>query len=125
MSKNKVEVIIGGTILALQGEESEEHIQKVASLIDKQLMAIQKNNVRKNLNPTKVYMLAALNIANEYIKALEELSVCMDEIQSFEEEKERLKRELSALKEENAKLQLLEQPTYASVNRKKHINRGR
>ncbi len=124
MSKKKVEVIIGGTIFALQGEETEEHIQKVANLIDKQILAIQQANGRSNLNPAKVYMLASLNIANEYIKSLEEISVCMDEIQAFEEEREQLKAQISALQEEKVKL-LVEGQAHVAENRKKHINRGR
>ena len=41
MSKNKVEVVIGGLIYALQGEESEEHMQKVAKLINEKTYEVQ------------------------------------------------------------------------------------
>ena len=37
MSKNRVEVVIGENIIALQGNESEEHMQCVAKVINKKL----------------------------------------------------------------------------------------
>lgn len=68
MTENKVEVIIGGNIYSLKGDESQEHIQKVAALIDKKILELQKSNINNSLNTSKLYMLAAINVADEYIK---------------------------------------------------------
>jgi cell division protein ZapA len=125
MSKNKVEVIIGGNIYALQGEESQEHIQKVAGLIDKQIASIQKANVRTNLNTSKIYMLTALNVANEYIKTQQELAAYSDELEKCSAENLALKDKLRemALELTNMKNQMTSTNIYHKKN--DHTNRGR
>lgn len=125
MSKNKVEVIIGGNIYALQGEESQEHIQKVAGLIDKQIASIQKANVRTNLNTSKIYMLTALNVANEYIKTKEELAAYTDELEKCSAENLALKDKIREMTLEltNMKNQMTSTNIYHKKN--DHTNRGR
>ncbi|MDF2594036.1 MAG: cell division protein ZapA [Clostridia bacterium] len=125
MSKNKVEVIIGGNIYALQGEESQEHIQKVAGLIDKQIASIQKANVRTNLNTSKIYMLTALNVANEYIKTQEELAAYADELEKCSAENLALKDKIREMTLEltNMKNQMTSTNIYHKKN--DHTNRGR
>lgn len=68
-----MEVIIGGNIYSLQGEESNQHIQQVAALIDQKLLEIQKNYGTKRLSTSQLYMLSAINIGDEYLKTKEEL----------------------------------------------------
>lgn len=81
MAKNKVEVIIGGQVYALQGNESEEHIQQVANIVDKKITEIQKNMPIKRLSTTQKHMIAALNIAEEYLKVKIDLEAYSKELE--------------------------------------------
>ncbi|MGL4344294.1 MAG: cell division protein ZapA [Cellulosilyticaceae bacterium] len=105
MTKNKVEVIIGGNIYALQGEESGEHIQQVAAMIDKKIMALHQNPVSKKMSSSQIHMLAAINIADEFLKAQKELELyanelekCNDENMALMERIEELGLEMTRLK---------------------------
>ncbi|MDF2612608.1 MAG: cell division protein ZapA [Clostridia bacterium] len=125
MSKNKVEVIIGGNIYSLQGEESQEHIHKVAGLINKIISSIQKANVRTSLNTSKVNMLTALNVASEYIKMQEELESYANELEKCNAENLALKDKIREMTIEitNVKNQMAEAKTYHKKN--DHTSRGR
>jgi cell division protein ZapA len=90
MSKNKVEVVIGGTIYALQGDEPIEHIQKVAAIIDKKILEIQHKDLSKRLNTSQTFMMSAINIADEYLKL-------QDELHAYELELDKCSRENMAL----------------------------
>ncbi len=92
MTENKVEVIIGGSIYSLKGGESQEHIQKVAALIDRKILELQKSNIKTSLNTSKLYMLAAINVADEYIKLKKEY-------ESYEQELLQCNMENLALKQ--------------------------
>ncbi len=125
MSKNKVEVIIGGNIYYLQGDESQEHIQKVAALINKQLNSIQKANVRTSLNTSKVYMLTALNVASEYIKIEEELEAYTNELQKCSAENLALKDKIREMTLEITEIKNQLAAAKASHKKNDHTNRGR
>lgn len=73
MTKNRVEVIIGGQVYTLQGSESEEHIQRVARVLDEKVTQIQKNDSMRRLSTTQKHMMAALNMADDYLKMKSEL----------------------------------------------------
>lgn len=92
MTKKKVEVIIGGQVYTLQGSESEEHIQKVARVLDEQVTYIQKNDSMRRLNNSQKHMMAALNMADDYLKM-------KNELQRFSQELEKCNAENLALLE--------------------------
>ncbi len=125
MSKNKVEVIIGGNIYALRGDESQDHIHKVATLINQKIKSIQQANVRTSLNTSKVYMLTALNIANEYIKIEEELAAYTKELEKCSAENLALKDKIREMTLEitEAKNKIISTNGYPKKNDNK--NRGR
>jgi cell division protein ZapA len=125
MSKNKVEVIIGGNIYSLKGEESQEHIHKVAALINNKINGIQHANVRTSLNTHKVYMLTALNIASEYIKIEEELAAYTNELEKCNAENLALKDKMREVTLEltNVKSQASDARTHHKKN--DSTNRGR
>lgn len=104
MAKNKVEVIIGGSIYTLQGEESQEHMQKVASLIDKKIVDVQKNTASKNLTSSQVNMLAAINFASDYIKTEEELVAYRVELEKYGKENDALVKRVEEMGLEIARL---------------------
>lgn len=122
MSKNKVEVIIGGTIYALQGEESPEHISKVASLIDKKLEQVQQGKPSGNL--AKMYMLVAINVADDYLKLEQELNQYSKELEKCNAENLVLKDKLKELTLELAQVKTQVQVQHKS-NKMRNDNRGR
>ena len=124
MSKNKVEVVIGGLIYALQGEESEEHMQKVAKLINEKTHEVQSVYHKQRVNPGRMNMLVTLNIADECVKSKQELERYMAELEKCNRENLALKdkmKELSLeLTESKQQLAATEQ-----FKKKEHTNRGR
>ncbi|OON95225.1 MAG: hypothetical protein ATN36_09025 [Epulopiscium sp. Nele67-Bin005] len=99
MAKNKVEVIIGGQIYPIYGEESSEHIQKVGTMINTQMSEIQKTDSGKRLSVAQVAILTAMNIASNNLKIQKELEDCISELQQSDHDKVALlerTRELNA-----------------------------
>lgn len=109
MSKNRVEVIIGGSILSLQGDESEEHMQRVARVINDKLYEIQRAYNKNHLPVGKVNQLMVLNLADAYVKKQQEC--------------EALKANLEALTLQMA--QMKEELANRQPHKKDHNNRGR
>lgn len=64
--KYKVTVEIYGESYALKGDIETERVRALAALVDKRMKMIAKTNAR--LSPTKVAVLAALNIADDYLR---------------------------------------------------------
>ncbi|MDA3732425.1 cell division protein ZapA [Niameybacter massiliensis] len=105
MTKNKVEVIIGGQVFALQGNESQEHIQKVASVLDQKVLEIHKQDPMHKLSSAQKHMMAALNMADEYLKMKtdlerfsQELEKCNAENLALLERIEEMSLEMNRLK---------------------------
>ena len=97
MHKNKVEVLIGGKIFSLQGEESKEHIQQVASLINQQMEAIQRGPYGHRLSASQVHMLTALNLADEYLKLKEDFLAYEKELEKCNHENMMLKEKVQEM----------------------------
>lgn len=98
--KNKVEVRIGGKDYTLIGVESEEYIQKVALYIDKKMNEIMR--VNNKLSTSMASVLSAVNVADDYFKAFENVINLNKELKAANEEIERLKEENRRLTNENA-----------------------
>lgn len=99
-----MEVVIGGNVYALQGEESGEHIQQVAKIIDKKIATLHKNPGSKKLSSSQIHMLAAINIADEYLKAQKELKLYAAELEKCNEENIALMERIEELGLEITKL---------------------
>jgi cell division protein ZapA len=65
-SKNRVTVEIFGELYALKGDIEPDRVLKLAAIVDKRMKKIAKTN--SQLSPLKVSVLAALNLADEYLK---------------------------------------------------------
>lgn len=66
MNKNKVTVEIFGETYALKGDMDTEHVKRLARMLDEEMREIAKGNNR--LPTAKIAVLAALNLADEYLK---------------------------------------------------------
>lgn len=81
MSKNRTEVIIGGNIYFLQSEDTEEHMQAVAKLINVKIDEINKAYDKCYLNQTKLTSLLTLNLADECVKTQQQLAQYKNELE--------------------------------------------
>lgn len=66
VKKNKVTVEIYGESYAIKGDAEIERIERVAALIDDKMRRTARSNPQ--LSTTKIAVLAALNIADEFLR---------------------------------------------------------
>mgnify|MGYP001340817358 FL=1 len=97
--RNKVNVRIAGKDYTLVGKETEEYIQKVALYVDKKLNTIMNQNSK--LSTSMASVLAAINIADDYFKACENIDNLSRELNSLREEIQKLRDENTSLANEN------------------------
>lgn len=69
--KNKIKISIDGKSFTLVGDETEVHMRAVATYIDEKIMEIRKNAVAVKMDTSLAYVLAALNVADDYFKEKE------------------------------------------------------
>lgn len=107
-AKTDTEVIIGGKVFTLSGYESEEYLQKVASYINNKVNEYGKvDSFRKQPLDTQNVLLQ-LNIADDYFKAKQQISLLEEELKAKDTEIYDLKHELiaSQIKLENTEKNL-------------------
>ncbi len=111
MENKKVEVKINNVEYMLVTNEPEEYVQRVALLVNKRMAQIQQEN--KQLSTAMTAVLAAINIADDYLKNEEVLDNLRSELKSYAEETgnqgeelESKRLEVEKLKEDVHKLQI-------------------
>lgn len=67
---NKIKAVIYGQDYQIKGKASVEHLRLVALLVDHKMNEIGEANPRLDLN--RVAVLAAVNVADEYLKLRQE-----------------------------------------------------
>lgn len=72
--KNRIKIFVDGKSFTLVGEETEIHMQAVATYIDNKLVEIRKNAAAVKMDTSLAYVLAALNVADEYFKEKEKVA---------------------------------------------------
>lgn len=95
-AKTDTEVIIGGKVFTLSGNESEEYLQKVASYINNKINEYNRVDSFKRQPMDMQNVLLQLNIADDFFKAKKQISDLEDELQNKEKELYSLKHELIA-----------------------------
>lgn len=114
-ARTDTEVIIGGKVLTVSGNESVEYLQKVAAYINSKINEYSKMDNFKRQPIDKQNMLIQLNIADDYFKAKNQIELLEQDLKAKENELYDLKHELIAtqikldntiksLKEANAEL---------------------
>jgi len=98
LDKTRTIVNIGGKEYAIAGEESEEYIHRVAIHVDRKMNELKNSCI--NLNSTELAVLAAVNIADEYIKMKYEHNTSLEELLKYKEELKKMQIENALLKEE-------------------------
>ncbi len=101
-SKNKVVIRIAGKDYTLVGTESDEYIQKVGLYIDKKMNEILIRN--SSFSTSLAAVLTAINVADDFFKSRENVSITEKENEVLKQELEKLRSEVLLLKEENNSL---------------------
>ncbi len=98
--KQKVNVTIGGIEYMLVSTDDEEHIRRVASLVDSKV-----NEMLTSASVSQLYaaVLAAVNIADDYYKMADTAENLRRQIKDYIEEASRQKAELMDARRELAK----------------------
>lgn len=122
-TKTDTEVIIGGKVFTLSGYESEEYLQKVASYINNKVTEYGKVDSFRRQPLDTQNVLLQLNIADDFFKAKQQISLLEEELQNKEKEMYDLKHELiaSQIKLENTEKNVKNLQTEINENAKKMI----
>ena len=107
--RNRVTVVIAGVEYALAGQESVEHMEACARMVNERMSEIGRNSFQ--LSETMTAVLSACNIADEYLKLREKAKNILE----LETENARLKTENQRILRELARVQ----------NSRVHENRGK
>ncbi len=102
LKNNKVTVTIAGQNYTLVAGEDTAYMEKVAAHVDEQMSGILEGS---GVSTTAAGVLTALNIADEYYKALAGAENLRMQIKEYLEENAKLKDEISELKREVFRLQ--------------------
>ncbi|MDE5823364.1 MAG: cell division protein ZapA, partial [Lachnospiraceae bacterium] len=90
------EVIIGGKVLTVSGNESAEYLQRVAAYINNKVNEYAKMDSFKRQSVDKQNMLIQLNIADDYFKAKKQIELLEQDLKAKDNELYDLKHELIA-----------------------------
>ena len=94
--KTDTEVIIGGKVFTLSGNESEEYLQKVANYINNKIAEYNKVDGFKKQPVDVQNVLMQLNISDVYFKARKQIELLEEQASEKEKELYDLKHELIA-----------------------------
>ncbi|WP_105615918.1 cell division protein ZapA [Vallitalea okinawensis] len=82
--KNKIEVLIGGKVYTLVGEESAEYMQRLALYIDNKMDELLKSEASRKLSTNLIAILTSINVADDLFKLQQEIDLLKDQLKKFE-----------------------------------------
>ena len=97
--KSMVQVVIGGKVLTMGGYDDETHIQRIASCVNRVMRQMEDADEYRCLPADLKPVLIHINIAEELIKA-------QDQIQQLEEDLRLKENELAELRQELAETEV-------------------
>lgn len=103
--KNKIEVIIGGRVYTLVGEESQEYLQRVALYIDKKMNEVRKAESSRKLSTNMLAILTSINVADDLFKTKEALKDAFDDIEALKKQLEEKDKQLDIYQNELGNIQ--------------------
>lgn len=77
--KNDIKVVINNKVYTLSGQESEDYLQNVATYINGKIAECQSSEAYRRFNAEYQNVLLALNIADDYFKAKEQVNQMLTE----------------------------------------------
>lgn len=90
--RNRVTIRIAGESFTILAEESENYMQEVARLVDDKIIEARKTPGASAMQAT---VLAACNLADQYLKAVQTADNLRAQMKNYLEEAKTLRRELS------------------------------
>ena len=93
-SKNYTEVLIGGKVFTLSGFESEEYLQKVSTYLNHKIDECSSSEGYRKQSAETRSVLLALNIADDYFKAKDQVEKLERDLENKEKEIYDLKHDL-------------------------------
>ena len=106
--KNKAKVMVDGQIITIGGYESEDYLQNVANYVNRKIAEFEKIPNYSRLSQDRKKALLALNIADDYFKAREQIRILEEDIANRNREAYEMKEkivtagvELENLKKQN------------------------
>ena len=93
-SKNYTEVLIGGKIYTLGGEEDTGYLQQVAGYLNEKLAALEAQPGFRRQSEDYQHMALCLNLADDYFKERTRARALASQREELEKEIYRLKHEL-------------------------------
>ena len=77
--KNEIKVVINNKVYTLSGQESEDYLQNVATYINGKIAECQSSEAYRRFNAEYQNVLLALNIADDYFKAKDQVNQMLTE----------------------------------------------
>ena len=77
--KNDIKVVINNKVYTLSGQESEDYLQNVATYINGKIAECQSSEASRRFNAEYQNVLLALNIADDYFKAKDQVNQMLTE----------------------------------------------
>ena len=99
-TKNDVEVIINGKQYTLSGYESSEYLQKIANHINDKIAEYKEQDGYLRLDTEMKNILLAINLSDEYYKALKDSNDIKKENEEMEKEIFDIKHEMLTMQSE-------------------------
>ena len=114
-TKNDVEVIINGKQYTLSGYESSEYLQKIANHINDKIAEFKEQDGYLRLDTEMKNILLAINLSDEYYKALKDSNDIKKENEEMEKEIFDIKHEMqSELDKANGQIKKLAEERQAA-----------
>ena len=79
VQKNDIKVVINNKVYTLSGQESEDYLQNVATYINGKIAECQSSEAYRRFNAEHQNVLLALNIADDYFKAKDQVNQMLTE----------------------------------------------
>lgn len=79
VQKNDIKVVINNKVYTLSGQESEDYLQNVATYINGKIAECQSSEAYRRFNAEYQNVLLALNIADDYFKAKDQVNQMLAE----------------------------------------------
>ena len=79
VQKNDIKVVINNKVYTLSGQESEDYLQNVTTYINGKIAECQSSEAYRRFNAEYQNVLLALNIADDYFKAKDQVNQMLTE----------------------------------------------
>ncbi|AVM69635.1 cell division protein ZapA [Lachnospiraceae bacterium oral taxon 500] len=98
--ENQTKVLIGGQVYTLNGNESEEYMQRVALYLNKKMDELKSGADLKRMNSKMQSILLAINIVDDLFKERKNVEEEKKRVLALTNENKRLHREIEKTKQE-------------------------